>query len=91
MTELLTRAQAAELLTVSEDTVDRLIAGGKLPAYRISPRVVRLDRADVLAYMESRRQRASELGKKITRIRSRQEPDRGGVNNSGYYPGMKVV
>ena len=91
MTELLTRAQAAELLTVSEDTVDRLIAGGKLPAYRISPRVVRLDRADVLAYMESRRQRAGELSRKVTRIRGRREPDRGGVNNSGYYPGMKVV
>ena len=91
MTELLTRAQAAELLTVSEDTVDRLIAGGKLPAYRISPRVVRLDRADVLAYMESRRQRASALAKPKGRPRPSREPNRGGVNNSGYYPGMKVV
>ena len=91
MTELLTRAQAAELLTVSEDTVSRLIASGQLPAYRISPRVIRLDKADVLAYMESRRQRAMALVKPKGRTRPSREPNRGGVNNSGYYPGMKVV
>ena len=33
--ELITRAQAAELLTVSEDTIDRLVKAGQLPAYKI--------------------------------------------------------
>ena len=56
--ELITRAQAAELLTVSEDTIDRLVKAGQLP--------------------------------RKTRVR-RPNEFRGGVNNSGYYPGMKVV
>ncbi len=37
--ELITRAQAAELLTVSEDTIDRLVKSGQLPAYRITPKI----------------------------------------------------
>ena len=37
--ELITRAQAAELLTVSEDTIDRLVKSGQLPAYKISPKI----------------------------------------------------
>lgn len=45
--ELITRAQAAELLTVSEDTIDRLVKAGQLPAYKISPKITRFDRADV--------------------------------------------
>ena len=84
--ELITRAQAAELLTVSEDTIDRL---GQLPAYKISPKITRFDRADVEEYLASRYVKAKELQRK-TRVR-RPEQFRGGVNNSGYYPGMKVV
>lgn len=91
MTELITRAEAARMLTVSEDTVDRLIKSSMLPAYRVSARIVRLDRADVLAYLEGRQQRASALQNGRRKSRSRGEPVRGGVNNSGYYPGMKVV
>ena len=74
--ELITRAQAAELLTVSEDTIDRLVKAGQLPAYKISPKITR--------YVK-----AKELQRK-TRVR-RPNEFRGGVNNSGYYPGMKVV
>ena len=86
--ELITRAQAAELLTVSEDTIDRLKAG-QLPAYKISPKITRFDRADVEEYLASRYVKAKELQRK-TRVR-RPSEFRGGVNNSGYYPGMKVV
>lgn len=88
MTELLTKAQAAELLTVSLDTLDRLIRAGKIPVYRISDKITRLDRADVIVYLESRRQRATDLARKQ---KARPAVIRGGVNNSGYVPGMKVV
>ena len=39
--ELLTKAEVAELLTVSETTVERMIAAGQLPAYRIARAVTR--------------------------------------------------
>ena len=41
--ELWTVAQAAEALSVSEDTVRRLINGGQLPAYQITAQTTRLD------------------------------------------------
>lgn len=87
--ELITRAQAAELLTVSEDTIDRLVKAGKLPAYKISPKITRFSREDVEEYLASRYVKAKELQRK-TRVR-RPNEFRGGVNNSGYFPGMKVV
>ncbi|MBR2697412.1 MAG: helix-turn-helix domain-containing protein, partial [Clostridia bacterium] len=52
--ELWTVAQAAEALSVSEDTVRRLINGGQLPAYQITARTTRLDPLDVYAYLDSR-------------------------------------
>lgn len=91
MIELITKAQAAELLTVSEDTLDRLIRAGMLPVYRISAGITRLDREDVAAYMESRRQRATAIGRKSNKVKFAPEVYRGGKNNSGYVPGMKVV
>ena len=90
MIELITKAEAAEILTVSEDTVERLIKKGLLPCYRISDRVTRLDKMDVYTYMDERKRRAGALGRQ-TRVKKPQEIRRGGVNNSGYYPGMKVV
>ena len=87
--ELWTVAQAAEALSVSEDTVRRLINGGQLPAYQITPRTTRLDPLDVYAYLDSRKKRAGALQRK-TRGRKPAEI-RGGLNNSGYYPGMKGV
>lgn len=87
--ELITRAQAAELLTVSEDTIDRLVKSGQLPAYKISPKITRFAREDVEEYLQSRYVKAKALQRK-TRVR-RPNEFRGGVNNSGYYPGMKVV
>ena len=62
--ELITRAQAAELLTVSEDTIDRLVKAGQLPAYKISPKITRFDRADVEEYLASRYVKAKELQRK---------------------------
>lgn len=90
MIDLLTKAEVAKILTVSEDTVDNLIRGGLLPVYRIAPKVTRIDRADVMAYLESRKRRLAALDRK-TRVKLPQEIRRGGVNNSGYTPGMKVV
>lgn len=41
--------EAAELLGVSTDTVRRRISDGSLTAYRIGPRLLRVDRAAVEA------------------------------------------
>lgn len=87
--ELITRAEAAKMLTVSEDTVDHLVKSGQLPAYKITRCITRFDRADVEEYLASRYVKAKELQRK-TRVR-RPNEFRGGGNNSGYYPGMKVV
>lgn len=91
MIELITKAEAARMLTVSEDTLDRLIRAGMLPVYRISAGITRLDREDVASYMESRRQRATAIGRKSNKVKMAPEVYRGGKNNSGYVPGMKVV
>lgn len=91
MIDLITKAEAAKILTVSEDTLDRLIRAGMLPVYRISAGITRLDREDVAAYMESRRQRATAIGRKSNKVKMVPEVYRGGKNNSGYVPGMKVV
>ena len=50
-----------------------------------------LNREDVAAYMESRRQRATAIGRKSNKVKFAPEVYRGGKNNSGYTPGMKVV
>ena len=40
-------AGAAEYLGINERTVRRYIADGRLPAYRVGPRQVRIHRADL--------------------------------------------
>jgi predicted DNA-binding transcriptional regulator AlpA len=51
--ELMTEEQVAKLLTVSVSTVKRLRVSGEGPRYiRISPRVVRYRRQDVLDWMQ---------------------------------------
>lgn len=40
-------AQAAERAGVSPDTIRRRIADGTLPAYRVGPKLIRVDAADV--------------------------------------------
>jgi predicted DNA-binding transcriptional regulator AlpA len=51
--ELMTEEQVAKLLLISLSSVKRLRASGKGPRYiRVSKRVVRYKRRDVLAWME---------------------------------------
>jgi excisionase family DNA binding protein len=45
----LTLAEAASQLGVHTKTVRRLIAAGRLPAYRVGPRLIRLKSEDVAA------------------------------------------
>ena len=45
--QTLTIAQAAERAGVSTDTIRRRIADGTLPAYRLGPRLIRIDAADL--------------------------------------------
>jgi excisionase family DNA binding protein len=50
--DLLTMREVAELLRVSEVTVARWLKQGRLPAYRVGPRAVRVRRVDVERLME---------------------------------------
>ena len=52
---LLTAAEAARLLAVSLRTFRGLIAAGKLPVIRLSPRSVRIDPGDLQTFIEERR------------------------------------
>ena len=45
--------EVAKWLRCSHDVVNRLVATGKLPAHRISPKVVRVSEADVIAFLEA--------------------------------------
>ncbi len=88
--EFLTKAECAEILQVSETTVERMIASGQLPAYRISRAVTRINKADLMAYLAQRQIKAAALrrsaGVKDLRKRKRME-----ARPCGYIPGMKVV
>lgn len=50
---LLTRAEAAGLLRVSERTIDRLATSGELPRQRVGGRAVRYLESDVLALIRA--------------------------------------
>lgn len=90
--ELWTVAQTADALGCSERTVHRLVESGQLPCVNVSVRLTRIDPDDVAAYIESRRRKVAALQQVQKKPRRRnKEPQRGGINNSGYYPGMKVV
>lgn len=43
--------EAAEYLGITDRTLRRMIAAGKLPAYRLGPRLLRIDVADLDALM----------------------------------------
>ena len=51
---LITRQQAAETLGVSVKTLDELIHRGALRAYRIGPKLVRIDAGDLEAFVAGR-------------------------------------
>lgn len=44
---LISLTQAAETLGVDPRTIRRYIAAGRLPAYRIGPRLIKIDAADL--------------------------------------------
>ena len=89
--ELITKAEAAEILTVCEDTVEKLIKTGQLPAYRIAKTCTRLDRADVMDYLASRRIKAANLRKSAVSMAAINRQRRAREMPSGYYPGMEVA
>ena len=77
---LLTKAEAAERLTVSVRTLEGLIARGALPVCRISANSVRILESDLEDYIEARRIAPAKKAKDapIGRL-------------CLYTPGMKVV
>lgn len=77
-TTLIKKPEAADILGVSVRTLEKMIARGALPAYKIGPKMVRLRREDIDEYLESHR--AAPVVRKIETVR----PCR-------YKPGMKVV
>jgi excisionase family DNA binding protein len=55
--DLLTVPEAATVLKVSPVTVSRWLRQGRLPAYRLGPRAVRIRRADLAAVFSPARER----------------------------------
>jgi len=80
--EMITKKEAADLLTVSPHTLDAMLQKGLLPFYRVGPRMIRLNRSDVLGYLDS------------VKVEQREQPKRRKVaprHECRYVPGMKVV
>ena len=77
-TALIKKPEAADLLGISVRTLEKMIARGALPAYRVGPKSVRLRREDIDDYLESHR--AAPVIRAVETVR----PCR-------YVPGMKVV
>lgn len=86
---LLTKAETAELLRVSESTVERLIRAGKLPCYKINRQCTRIDRAEALAYLRSRMSNAAAL--RATRPAGPKDLRRPRAGTHGYKPGDIVA
>ena len=80
--ELIHKKEACEILSISHNTLDALMRKGKIPFYRIGPKTIRLDRAEVEAYLEASRVEHIEPPKRI-------KPKKPHVCT--YVPGMKVV
>ena len=78
--ELITRQEAAERLAVSIKTLDAMIQRGSLKAYRIGPKIVRLDTGDIDAYLNSHLMKPQTADRK--------EPQK---RTCRYVPGMNVV
>ena len=58
--DLLTIGEAARLLKVSTVTVQRWLKQGRLPAYRVGPRAVRIRRQDLAALLTPARRTEGE-------------------------------
>lgn len=86
--KLISKLDAADMLGVSVKTVERLIADGDLPMYKIRGQC-RLMASDVRTYIAGCRRVAA----KAVPVPARRQPARRGSKlvGCGYYPGMKVV
>ena len=73
----ITRQQAADRLSVSLRTLDGIIQRGSLPAYRIGPKLVRIDEKELEEY--------------VAKHLVSPEPARRTGRPCRYVPGMKVV
>jgi len=51
--KLLTRREAAELMAVSTDTIDRLVAKGDIDAVKVGVKSVRIKLASIRRYLDS--------------------------------------
>lgn len=85
--KLISKADAAEMLCVSVSTVERLIADGDLPVYKIRGQC-RLMLSDVTAYIAGCRRVAAKAAPAPAVRRATRGSKLVGC---GYYPGMKVV
>ena len=83
--DLIKKAEARAMLGISMNTLDKLIREGRLPAYRVTDHAIRLDRADVTGYLESRRIQPPAP----PTVRRRKPAVT--VSACEYYPGMKGV
>jgi excisionase family DNA binding protein len=63
-TDLLTLPEAAKLLKVSTVTLGRWLKDGRLPAYRVGPRAVRIRRQDLDAMLTPARPQATPAPRK---------------------------
>ena len=86
--KLISKLDAADMLGVSVKTVERLIADGDLPMYKIRGQC-RLMTSDVRTYIAGCRRVAA----KAVPVPARRQPARRGSKlvGCGYSPGMKVV
>lgn len=82
---LITKKEAAARLAVGEKTLEWLIGSGELPAYRIARSCIRLEEADIDAYIARCRIKAQAAAEQKRRTR---KPTR---RTCAYRPGDKVV
>ena len=76
---LISRQEAAERLSVSIKTLDALIRRGQLRAYRIGPKLVRIDEGDLQLFL---------AGRLVAPEPKTAEPQ---TRPCRYVPGMRVV
>lgn len=76
---LISRQEAADRLAISLRTVDSLIRRGQLRAYRIGPKLVRIDEGDLQLFLANRL---------VTPEVKKAEPQ---TRPCRYVPGMRVV
>lgn len=71
--KLISKKEAAEMLGVSVDTIDRLVMAGEIPMYRVSS-VVRFWESEVVAYVLRHQVRPSAPPPRRARQRKGTEP-----------------